>query len=268
MEQIVNDIAKLVVPFAKNFILAVIVAVVGFKLTSVIVKKITKSKKIANMDQSALSFITSFISVTMKILVVVVVITIMGIPMSSVIALVASAGVAIGLAVQGALSNLVGGLMILLFRPYKVGDYIETTGVSGTVRDISVFYTSILTIDNKVITIPNGELTNSVITNYSSEELRRVDLDVFADYNSDIGLVRETLLSVASKCPKALAEPEAAAVISECGDNGIKYILRVWCKNEDYWDVRFALLESVRNAFKDANIEIPYPQMDVHIKKD
>lgn len=268
MDQILNDLAGLIVPFAKNFVLAIIVAVVGFKLTNFIVKKIRNSSKFNSIDPSASSFITSFVSIALKIVVVVSVIGILGVPMSSVVALVASAGVAIGLAVQGALSNLVGGIMILFFRPFRVGDYIEAEGASGTVKDISVFYTVIITVDNKIITVPNGSLTNSVITNYSTENLRRVDIDFTADYNSDISLVRETMLKVAADCPKALSDPEAVAVITECSDNGINYALRVWCNNEDYWDVRFALIEGVRNAFKTANIEIPYPQMDVHVKKD
>ncbi len=268
MEQILNDLSALIVPFAKDFVAALIVFFVGFKIVNFITKKIKNGKLFKNLDRSAASFIGSFISIFLKIVVVVSVIAILGVPMSSVIALIASAGVAIGLAVQGALSNLVGGLMILLFRPFRVGDYIEAEGEKGNVREISVFYTIVVTFDNRVITIPNGTLTNSVIINYSAEKLRRVDIEVSADYDSDIEAVKQTMLDVAFSCEKGLSDPAPAVVMTECADSGINYTLRVWCETPDYWVVREQLLIGVRNAFKNANIEIPYPQMDVRIRKD
>ncbi|MBE6692141.1 MAG: mechanosensitive ion channel [Ruminococcaceae bacterium] len=268
MENLINDLLSMIVPFAKNIVVALIVFVIGMKVANFIVKKIKRSKVYESMDKSASSFITSFISISLKTLVIVSVIAILGIPMSSVVALVASAGVAIGLAVQGALSNLVGGIMILFFKPFKVGDYVESQGVSGTVKEISVLYTKLLTVDNRAVTVPNGNLTNSIITNFSSEDLRRVDVEIFADYSNDIEKVKETMLAVAEKCPKALRDPAYAAVVLDCADSGIKYALRVWCNNADYWEVKFALTEGVRNAFKDSEINIPYNQLDVHIKQD
>ncbi len=264
---ILNDLISWVVAFAKNLVVAILVFVIGMKVTTVIVKKIKRSKGFEKLDKSVASFVGSFVSVALKTLVIVSVIAILGIPMSSVIALVASAGVAIGLAVQGALANLVGGIMILFFKPFKAGDYIEAEGVSGTVTEISVLYTKLLSPDNRAITLPNGTLTNSIITNYSSEDLRRVDVEFFADYDNDIELVKNTMLKVASDCPKAVKNPEFAAVTLECADRGIKYALRVWCNSDDYWEVKFCLTEGVRNAFKDAEISIPYNQMDVHIKQ-
>ncbi len=269
MEQILNDLAGLVVPLAKDLVAAVLVFVIGFKLINFFVKKIKGGKIFKNMDASAASFIASFASIALKIVVIVSVVAILGVPMSSIVALVASAGVAIGLAVQGALSNLVGGLMILLFRPFRVGDYVEAQSVAGTVREISVFYTVLLTPDNRVITVPNGGLTNSVITNYSAEEYRRVDISISASYDNSIESVKETLLKVAGSCDKVLDQPASPmAVVINCGDNGINYALRAWCKGADYWDVYFELTEGVRNSFKDCDIEIPYQQMEVRIKKD
>ncbi len=266
MNQILNELTALVVPMAKNLVLAILVFVIGFKIVSIISKRIKSGKTFKNVDESTAGFIASFISISLKIVVVVSVIAILGVPMSSVVALIASAGVAIGLAVQGALSNLVGGLMILLFRPFRSGDYIEAQGASGTVREISVFYTVLVTPDNKVITVPNGGLTNSVITNYSSEELRRVDVEFTADYEADSDSVKKTMLEVANSCAKALKDPEAAAVMLDCGENGIKYVLRVWCESGNYWNVREELVKGVRNAFKNANIVIPYPQLNVRIQ--
>lgn len=268
MEQILNDLSALVVPLAKNLVAAILVFVIGFKVVNFITKRIKNGKLFKNIDRSAAGFIGSFISIFLKIVVIVSVIAILGVPMSSVVALIASAGVAIGLAVQGALSNLVGGLMILLFRPFRAGDYIEAEGAQGTVREISVFYTILVTADNKVVTVPNGTLTNSVIVNYSSEKHRRVDIEMSADYDSDSESVKVTMLDVAAACEKVLTDPAPVALMQECGDNAIKYVLRVWCENSDYWTVREELLVGVRNAFKNAEIEIPYPQLDVRIRKD
>ncbi len=268
MNQILNDLSAQVVPIAKSLVAAIIVFIVGFKLVNFAIKKIRNGKVFKNMDASASGFICSFISIALKIIVIISVISILGIPMTSVITLVASAGVAVGLAVQGALSNLVGGMMILLFKPFRSGDFIESQAVSGTVREISVFYTVLVTPDNKVITVPNGGLTNAIVTNYSAEELRRVDIDFSADYDNDTSAVKAAMLEVAANCEKALSDPEAVAIITDCGDNGIQYCLRVWCKGSDYWDVRFALIEGVRNKFKDKDINIPYPQLDVRIKND
>ncbi|MBR6783968.1 MAG: mechanosensitive ion channel [Clostridia bacterium] len=268
MEQILNDLSALIVPFAKDFVAALVVFFVGFKVVNFITKRIKNGKLFKNLDKSAASFIGSFISIFLKIVVIVSVVAILGVPMSSVVALIASAGVAIGLAVQGALSNLVGGMMILLFRPFRVGDHIEAEGASGKVREISVFYTVVATFDNKIVTVPNGTLTNSVIVNYSIEKLRRVDVEITADYDSDAETVKQTILDVAFSCEFALSDPAPVAMMTECGDSAIKYVLRVWCENADYWKVREFLLIGVRKAFKNANIEIPYPQLDVRIRKD
>lgn len=268
MEKILNDLTAMIVPLAKDLVLALLVFFIGFKVVNIISKRIRSGKILKNIDPSAASFIASFLSISLKIIIVVTIVAILGVPMSSVVALVASAGVAIGLAVQGALSNLVGGIMILFFRPFRVGDYVDAQGASGTVRDISVFYTVLETPDNKVITVPNGGLTNSVITNYSVKETRRVDVVFSANYKHDSDEVKAIMLSVANSCEKALKDPAPAAIMSECADSAITYTLRVWTSNADYWDVREALVSGVRKAFKEANIEIPYPQVDVHIKNE
>ncbi len=250
-----------------RLVAAIVVCAIGFKVTSILVNKLKKCQKFASSDPSATSFVASCISIGLKIVVVVSVIAILGVPMSSVVALVASAGVAIGLAVQGALSNLVGGIMILLFRPFKVDDYIESAGASGTVRAITVFYTVLATPDNKVVTVPNGSLTNSVVTNYSTEDTRRIDINFTATYEKNSSEIKEIMLKSASDCKKVLKDPEAYAVILDCNERGIEYSLRVWCKNEDYWDVKFELTESIRNAFVEADIDVPYPKMEVRIEK-
>ncbi len=245
---------------------AVVVCVIGFKLSGILVNKLKKCEKFSKSDPSATGFIASCISIGLKIIVIVSVIAILGVPMSSVVALVASAGVAIGLAVQGALSNLVGGIMILLFRPFKVDDYIESTGASGTVRAITVFYTMLNTPDNKVVTVPNGALTNSVVINYSTEDTRRLDINFIVGYEHPSSEIKDIMLNVASSCDNVLKDPAAMVVISNCTERGVEYCLRVWCKNVDYWDVKFALTESVRKSLSDNEIKIPYPKMDVIIE--
>jgi len=268
MQRILIDLASQVVPMAKSLVAAIIVFVVGFKVVNIIVKKLKERPAIKEGDSSAASFLASFISIGLKVVVIISVIAILGVPMSSVVALIASAGVAIGLAVQGALSNLVGGIMILLFRPFSVGDYIESSGVSGTVRAITVFYTILVTPDHRVITLPNGDLTNSVITNYSVEETRRVDIEFTIEYEVDIQKVKDTMLSTVEGVEGILPDPAPVVVISNCGDKGMSYALRVWTKGADFWPVHFALTERIRYAFKDADINIAYPQMEVRIKNN
>ena len=190
---------------------------------------------------------------------------ILGIPTTSFITALASCGVAIGLALQGALGNLAGGIMILIFKPFKIGDYITTASNSGTVSNITIMYTVLKTPDNKVITIPNGTLTNSVIENYSSSDKRRVDLVFTTAYDCDIDKVREILLAAANGHAKVLHEPEPFARLTKHGDSSLEYTMRVWCNADDYWDVNFDLIETVKRDFDANGISIPYPQMDVHI---
>ena len=268
MDQILNDLKALVVPAAKNLIFALLVLVIGFKVINIVSKKFKKRKQLEGVDASAVGFVISFLTITLKVAVIVTVVAIMGVPMSSIVALIASAGVAIGLAVQGALSNFVGGIMLLLFRPFKVGDFIESQSVSGTVKEISVIYTSLLTPDNKFITIPNGTLTNSIITNYSTEKDRRLDMNVTVSYDVDIDKVKEILLSTIKDYNGILNDPAPAAIVSEYGVNGINYVLRFWCKNDDYWTIKFDLNERIRNALKENGMEIPVNKLDIKISKD
>ncbi len=268
MDKILNDLTSLVVPAAKNLIVALLVFVIGFKVINILSKYLKNRKGLKNADPSASTFIVSFITISLKVLVIVSVVAILGVPMSSIVALVASAGVAVGLAVQGALSNLVGGVMILLFRPFKVGDYVEAQGVSGTVQEISVIYTSLLTPDNKFITVPNGTLTNSVITNYSTEKLRRVDIDISTNYNVNIEMVKNLLIKTANENSNVIDEPAPEVVIVNCGESSVNFALRVWCENAEYWNVKNGLTERVRLVFVENDIEVPYPKMDVRVKND
>lgn len=246
---------------------AIIILVAGIKLIGMLTKWIKKSPKLDKVDDSLRSFLGSFSKIALYIVLVITVAMILGVPATSFITILASCGVAIGLALQGSLSNFAGGIMILLFKPFKIGDYIEADGEAGTVKEISVVYTVLLTSDNKRITIPNGTLTNSVIENYSAEKTRRVDLKFSTAYDADIDKVKKVLLEVAESHPKALKDPAPFVRLSEHSDSALTYTVRIWCKSEDYWDVNFDTIENVKAAFDKNGIEIPYPQMDVHITR-
>ena len=267
-----GNILNLIMEFATTWgiklLIAIIIFVVGAKLINSLAKWIKKSPKLDKIDNSLRSFLGSFSKIALYIVLIITVAMILGVPATSFITILASCGVAIGLALQGSLSNFAGGIMILLFKPFKVGDYIEASGESGTVAEITVVYTIILTTDNKRITIPNGTLTNSVIENYSSEKTRRVDLTFTTSYDNDIEKTKKILLDVASSHPKALKDPEPFVRLSAHSDSALTYTVRIWCNNEDYWDVHFDTTEKVKKAFDENGIEIPYPQMDVHVKKD
>lgn len=244
---------------------AIIILVVGLKCTSWIAKLIRTSSKLDKLEVSLRSFLASFIKIALYIVLVITVAMILGVPATSFITILASCGVAIGLALQGSLSNFAGGLMILFFKPFKVGDYIEASGESGTVVEISVVYTELLTVDNKRITIPNGALTNSTIKNYSAEELRRVDLTFSVAYDSNDSKVKSLISDVIEAHPGALKDPEPFVRLSQHADSALVYTVRIWCNSADYWAVYFDVLENVKAAFDQNGITIPFPQMDVHI---
>lgn len=248
---------------------AIIVFIIGRKCIKSAIKWMRTSPKLEKLDDSLRAFLASFSQFGLNLILIITVAMILGVPATSFITILASCGVAIGLALQGSLSNFAGGLMILLFKPFKVGDYIEASGESGTVVDISVVYTVLLTTDNKRITIPNGSLTNSVIKNYSAEEYRRVDLTFSADYSCDVEKVKNVIQDVVRSHPLTLNEPDVPFVrLSDHSDSALTYTVRVWTKNEDYWTLHFDIIERVKEAFDKNNIQIPYPQIDVHMNKD
>lgn len=264
-EAILSFIWEFVTSFGIKLLGAIVVFVIGLKCISLFTKWIQVSPKLDKLDRSLRSFLVSFAKILLYIILVITIAMILGVPATSFITILASCGVAIGLALQGSLSNFAGGLMILFFKPFKVGDYIEASGESGTVTDISVVYTNLLTVDNKRITIPNGALTNSVIKNYSAEELRRVDLTFNVAYSSDNEKVKQIILDIINEHPNALRDPAPFVRMSNHSDSSLAYTARIWCKGADYWTVYFDVLESVKERFDKEGIAIPFPQMDVHI---
>ena len=250
--------------FLMRLLVCVVILAVGMWLVKWFMRRFVNSRLYGRLDESLGRFLVSFIRIIMYVLLFITAASVVGIPMTSFVTLLASAGVAIGLALQGALSNLAGGVMILLFKPFKIGDYIEMASGSGTVTDITVFYTMLCTPDNKQITLPNGQLTNAAIINYSANDRRRVDLVFTAAYNSDADKVVSVLLEAAGAHSLVLKDPAPFAALSAQRDRALEFVLRMWCMSGDYWTVNFDIQKSVKRAFDENGIEIPFPQLDVH----
>lgn len=266
MEKILENLTHNSFDFLIDLLIALLVLIVGFRLVKLLEKYLKKEHRFNKMDITAKDFIIGIVSVALKVLLFVIAATIVGIPTTSLITIIGSSALAIGLALQGGLSNLAGGLMILLFRPFKVGDYIETSTKEGTVKSISMFYTTLTTPDNKEIQLPNGNLSNNDITNYSANKERRVDLEFSVAYDSKIDKVKKVLSSVVDKNELIIQDKEKIIRLLKHGDSSLVFVLRVWTKTEDYWNTLYDLEEKVKEAFDKNNIEIPYPQLDIHNK--
>ena len=250
--------------FFIRLVICIAILAVGMWLVKWIVKRFTKSHLYARLDTSLCRFLVSFMRILLYVLLFITAASTVGIPVTSFVTILASAGVTIGLALQGALSNLAGGVMILIFKPFKIGDFIEMSLGSGTVTDITVFYTKLCTPDNKLITVPNGQITGTSITNYSANDKRRVDLTFTASYAGDSDKVISVLLETARANELVLDDPAPFAALSAHRDSALEYVLRVWCATADYWTVNFELQNSVKKAFDANGIEIPFPQLNIH----
>lgn len=251
-----------------RIVLAVIFFFVGVQLIKLIRKLIVKSMKRANAELGAIQFVDSFVKAALYVVLVFLLASSFGVDAASIVAILGSAGVAIGLAVQGSLSNLAGGVLILMLKPFRVGDYIieNTTGLEGTVTEIQIFYTKLQTVDNRIEVLPNGNLANNSLTNVTAAHCRRLDIPLSVSYQADIGQTREALEEVLKKDPKILQDREMRVVVDELGDYGVKLIVRCWFANEDYWDGKWRLTEECKCVLDREGIEIPFPQLDVHIR--
>ena len=271
LDSLIGTIRAFVTGSVINFIFlaicALIFMLIGFKVSGWIVKLIRKSKGFRKLEDSVEGFLASFISIGLKLLVVIVAATIVGIDVTAFSAVLATLGVTVGLALQGSLSNLTGGLMILISHPFKVGDYIDNHTDSGTVKEIGIFYTKLTTLDNKQITVPNGLLSNATVVNYSVEELRRVDIEFSVSYGSDIDKVNKVMQTVVNASDKVLNDPAPFTALVRQDARALVFVVRAWCKNANYWDVYFYLEENMKKAFDAVGIEIPYNQIDVHFDK-
>ncbi len=249
-----------------NVIVAFIILIVGFWLTKKTVKVIRKLMEKRGVDITLQKFLGDLIGWILKILIVITAISQVGVETTSFIAILGAAGLAVGLALQGSLANFAGGALIMIFKPFKVGDFIEAQGHSGTVKEIQIFVTKLNSPQNRLIILPNGTLSNGNITNYSEENVARVDLSFGVSYDADIKQTKELLMKVLLDNPKVLKEPTPAVKLSELADSSVNFVVRPWVATEDYWTVHFEVLEATKLALDKAGIEIPYPHQ-VEIRK-
>ena len=268
MQQYLDSSVKLVMEYAPKLVMAIIVLFLGLWIIRLIVKGFNKATTRTEMDISLQKFLSSLINLGLKAMLIISVIQMVGIETTSFVAVLGAAGLAVGLALQGSLSNFAGGVLILIFKPFKVGEYIEGSGVSGTVDSIEVLATTLRTPDNKIIIVPNGALAGSTIVNYSREKTRRVDFTFGIGYGDDMGKARSVLLGLIEKDPRILKDPEPFVAVGNLGDSTVDFTVRVWVKSADYWGVYFDMTERVKEAFDAEGISIPYPQMDIHQYKE
>ncbi|MEK2609202.1 mechanosensitive ion channel family protein [Pseudomonas shirazensis] len=257
----------LIMQYSSRLLLALLTLAVGWWITNKLSARLGKLVGLRNADLALQGFISTLANIIMKILLLVSVASMIGIETTSFVAAIGAAGLAIGLALQGSLANFAGGVLILLFRPFRIGDWIEAQGVSGTVDSIQIFHTVLRTGDNKTVIMPNGSLSNGIITNTNRQPTRKVVFDVGVDYEADLQKARNVLLELAND-PRVLPDPAPQAVISTLGDSSITVSLRLWTKTADYWDVMFMLNEHTRDRLKAEGIDIPFPQRVIRVVQE
>ncbi len=251
--------------FLPNLITAVLLLVFGLWIIRIINRLVRRFFERKDYDEALESFLQSFIKMGLKFLLFVLVVTQLGVKSSSLVAMVGAAGLAVGLALQGSLSNFAGGVLILLFKPFRVGDFIAAQGVEGTVKEINIFTTKINTFGNQVAIVPNGKLSNENIVNFNGEETRRDKIQVGIGYGSDIRKAKEILLEICQEDIRILPTPAPEVFVAELADSSVNLSLRFWAKNENFWPAHFHVMETLKARFDAAGIEIPFPQRDVHL---
>lgn len=268
LDTLIEKFIGWVTEYGIKLIIGLIVISIGLKIIKKVVKQFGVFLEKRDVDVTLRRFIQSLTAGVLKVILFIGILGYWDVKLTGLAAIVASGGVAIGLALQGSLSNFAGGFIILLLRPFKVGDYIQTGVYEGTVEEIGLFYTKLTTIDNKLILIPNGTLSNGSLINYSAKEERRVDLTFSVGYENNILHVKEVLTDIVKKQEFVLDNPKPFIGVSAHSPSSVDFIVKVWCKSEHYWDIHFSLLEKVKLRFDEENISIPYPQMDLHVKKE
>ena len=265
-ETFLNTLISWATTTGVKLIIALVILLISFKIIKVVCRRIEKSGVKKNADKTVMRTLAYALGLTLRVVVLVCLVGYLGVDTSGITALIASFGVCVGLAVNGALSNLAGGVLILLTRPFRVDDFIEAQGISGTVADIHITSTKIVTVDNKVVYVPNGSLANGNIINYSEKDTRRVDLDFSVSYSADSDKVKAIITEILEKHELVLKDPAPFVRVSAHGTSATVIKSRAWVKNADYWAVYFDVTEAVKAEFDKNGIEIPFQQLDVHIK--
>ena len=252
----------------KHIIAAVVIFIVGRFLIKLINRLVASILQRRHIEISVQTFLSSLVNIILTILLIITVIGALGVNTTSFAALIASAGVAIGMALSGNLQNFAGGLIILLFKPYRVGDFIDVCGVQGTVSAVQIFHTILLTPDNKAVYLPNGSTSSSTITNYSREDKRRIEWTFGIDYGEDVNRARTAILSVITADARILPDPAPFVAVGGLSDSSVDIIVRVWVPTEEYWNVYFDMHQRVYETFNEQKINLPYPQQTVHLVQD
>jgi small conductance mechanosensitive channel len=262
---ILPRLQELVAFYGLKIVAALVIFIVGRwvakALRRLAVRMLTKAK----VEETLISFAGNLTYIALLVFVIIAALNQLGVQTTSFIAIIGAAGLAIGLALQGSLANFAAGVLVIIFRPFKVGDYIEGAGVAGVVEEIQIFTTQLKTPDNKTIIIPNAKITGDNITNYSAKDTRRVDMVLGVGYGDDLKKVREVLEDILAKDDRVLDDPAPTIGVLELGDNSVNFAVRPWVKTEDYWGAYFDVLETVKRRFSEEGISIPYPQRDVHL---
>lgn len=262
--QIIQQLTTLGIEAGKSILLAALIFVVGRYIVKLVNRVVAGMMERRHMDPTIQSFLRSFVNVLLTILLIITTVSALGINTTSFAALLASAGVAVGMALSGNLQNLAGGIILLLFKPYKVGDYIEGQGVSGTVKEIQIFHTIILTADNKQVYVPNGALSSGSVVNYSSQPLRRVDLTIGVEYGTEVDAVKQALDVILQADKRVMSDPAPFVALSKLADSSVDFTVRVWVSGADYWPVYFDLTRAIYEEFNRRVIGFPFPQLQIH----
>lgn len=267
INEIFQHFTNAVMEFGPKLIGAIIVWIIGSIIIKSLIKVFNNTLDKRGTDASLKPFLKSIVSILLKVLLVISALSMLGVEMTSFIALLGAAGLAIGMALSGTLQNFAGGVMILLFKPFKVGDFLDAQGHKGVVNEIQIFNTILTDLDNKTIILPNGSLSTSSMVNYSTQPIRRVDFTFGIGYGDSIDKAREVLNILIKNDSRILSDPTHFIGVSGLGDSSVDLTVRVWAKGEDYWGIFFDMNENVYNAFNKEGINIPFPQMDVHLHK-
>lgn len=255
---------KYIAPWSIRILVALIIFLIGQMVAKIVSRVLGKVLRHTKLDRILIEFIQSLVNALLLVFVIVAALDQLGVNTNSVIAVLGAAGLAIGLALQGSLQNFAAGFMLLIFRPFKDGDFVDTAGTSGIVEKIGIFSTTLRTGDNKEVIIPNGSIYSGNIINYSKRATRRIDMIFSIGYGDDIRLARDVMAAIINTEPRVLADPPPQIVVGELGASSVNFFVRPWVKTEDYWDVKFDLNEKIKIAFDENGITIPFPQMDVH----
>lgn len=268
LDQFLTRLLDMSISAGKHILAAIVIYIVGRFIVRLLNRMVRGMLERRNIDVSVQSFLRSLVNILLTVLLVISVVSALGINTTSFAALLASAGVAVGMALSGNLQNFAGGLIILLFKPYKVGDWIEAQGVQGTVKEIQIFHTLLTMSDNKVVYIPNGSMSTAVVINYSRNETRRLEWTIGIDYGEDVNKARTAILDVLSADKRVLDEPAPFVAVGALADSSVNLTVRVWVKQEDYWSVYHETFQNIYNTFNQRDINFPYPQQTIHLVKD